>query len=255
MTGWEQTGPLAHRAGHDIDYIAVTGALHAIGQPDAEPQIPLNLVGDFGGGGMYLVVGILAALRVAERTGRGQVVDAAIVDGAAHLLTGIHAFLNAGAWEERRAANMLDGGAPYYATYATSDGRHMAVGAIEAKFFAELLARLGIDEDPARQHDRAAWPVIRSRIAAVFRTRTLAEWSEIFDGTDACVAPVVTLREAAVHPHIRERGSITEHDGVLAAAAAPRFSATAPGAAGPAPAPGAHTGEVLVDWGVVAGAG
>ncbi|MGQ4618628.1 CoA transferase [Nocardia sp. R7R-8] len=250
MTGWGQTGPLAKRSGHDINYIAVTGALHAIGDADGAPQVPLNLVGDFGGGGMYLVVGILAALRVAERTGRGQVVDASIVDGTAHLLTGIHAFLNAGAWEDRRGANMLDGGAPYYATYATADGRHMAVGAIENKFYAELLERLGIDEDPRRQHDRAAWPVIRSKITAAFASRTLAEWRLVFDGSDACVAPVVTLREAATHPQIAARGSIIDRDGVVQAAAAPRFSVSAPTMNTPPPTPGQHTTEVFTDWGI-----
>lgn len=250
MTGWGQTGPLAQSAGHDIDYIAVTGALHAIGDAHGAPQIPLNLVGDFGGGGMYLVVGILAALRVAERTGQGQVVDAAIVDGAAHLLTGIHAFLNAGAWTDRRSANMLDGGAPFYATYETADGRHMAVGAIEGKFYAELLARLGIDEDPARQHDRRAWPAIRIKLAAAFATRTMAQWCEVFEGSDACVAPVVSLREAATHPHIEARGSIVDHGGAVQSAPAPRFSVSQTQLGSQPPTPGQHTREVLTDWGI-----
>ncbi|MEV5835644.1 CaiB/BaiF CoA-transferase family protein [Nocardia sp. NPDC052112] len=251
MTGWGQTGPLAQSAGHDIDYIAVTGALHAIGDGQGPPQVPLNLVGDFGGGGMYLVVGILAALRVAEQTGRGQVVDAAIVDGAAHLLTGIHAFLNAGAWTDRRGANMLDGGAPFYATYETADNRHMAVGAIESKFYAELLARLGIDEDPGRQHDRNAWPVIRAELAAVFRTRTSAQWCEVFEGSDACVAPVVSLREAAAHPHIEARGSIIDYGGAVQSAPAPRFSVSRTALGNPPPSPGQHTRAVLAEWGIV----
>ncbi|MFE6926060.1 CaiB/BaiF CoA transferase family protein [Nocardia sp. NPDC057663] len=250
MTGWGQTGPLAQSAGHDIDYIAVTGALHTIGEADGAPQVPLNLVGDFGGGGMYLVVGILAALRVAERTGQGQVVDAAIVDGAAHLLTGIHAFLNAGAWDDRRGANMLDGGAPYYATYETADGRHMAVGAIESKFYAELLARLAIDAEPRQQHDRSEWPVTRGKIAAAFATRTLAEWCEVFDGSDACVAPVVSLREAVTHPHVEERGSIIDRGGVVQAAPAPRFSLSKTSLGSPPPVPGEHTRAVLEEWGI-----
>ncbi|WP_433709340.1 CaiB/BaiF CoA transferase family protein [Nocardia sp. CA-084685] len=250
MTGWGQTGPLAQSAGHDIDYIAVTGALHAIGDGQGPPQVPLNLVGDFGGGGMYLVVGILAALRVAEQTGRGQVVDAAIVDGTAHLLTGIHAFLNAGAWNDRRSANMLDGGAPFYTTFETSDGRHVAVGAIESKFYSELLARLGIDEDPARQHDRRAWPAIRIKIAAAFATRTMAQWCEVFEGSDACVAPVVSLREAAAHPHIEARGSIVDHGGALQSAPAPRFSMSRTALGNPPPSPGQHTRAVLTEWGI-----
>ncbi|WP_329410245.1 CoA transferase [Nocardia vinacea] len=250
MTGWGQTGPLAQSAGHDIDYIAVTGALHAIGEAQGAPQIPLNLVGDFGGGGMYLVVGILAALRVAERTGRGQVVDAAIVDGAAHLLTGIHAFLNAGAWNDRRGANMLDGGAPFYATYETADGRHMAVGAIETKFYAELLTRLGIDEAPARQHDRSAWPTIRAKIAAAFATRTMTQWCEVFEESDACVAPVVSLREAATHPHIEARGTIVDHGGAVQSAPAPRFSLSRTALGNPPPSPGEHTRVVLSEWGI-----
>lgn len=250
MTGWGQTGPLAQSAGHDIDYIAVTGALHAIGDAHTGPNVPLNLVGDFGGGGMYLVVGILAALRVAERTGAGQVVDAAIVDGAAHLLTGIHAFLTAGAWNDRREANMLDGGAPFYTTYETADGRHMAVGAIESKFYAELLARVGIGEHPARQHDRSAWPAIRIKLAAAFATRTMAQWCEVFEGSDACVAPVVSLREAVAHPHIAARGSIVEYGGVVQSAPAPRFSLSRTELGNPPPSPGHHTRNVLTEWGI-----
>ncbi|WP_433567236.1 CaiB/BaiF CoA transferase family protein [Nocardia sp. CA-151230] len=250
MTGWGQTGPLAQSAGHDIGYIAVTGALHAIGGAHTGPRVPLNLIGDFGGGGMYLVVGILAALRVAERTGAGQVVDAAIVDGAAHLLTGIHAFLNAGAWNDRREANMLDGGAPFYTTYETADGRHMAVGAIEGKFYAELLVRLGLDEDPARQHDRRAWPSIRIKLAAAFATRTLAQWCDVFEGSDACVAPVVSLREAPTHPHIEARGSIVDHRGLVQSAPAPRFSLSRTELGNPPPAPGQHTRDVLTEWGI-----
>ncbi|MBP2367635.1 CaiB/BaiF CoA transferase family protein [Pseudonocardia parietis] len=253
MTGWGQDGPLAQAAGHDIGYIAVTGALGAIGDAGGPPQIPLNLVGDFGGGSMYLVSGILAALLEAERTGRGQVVDAAVVDGAAHLLAVIHSLLGSGRWEDRRGANLLDGGAPYYAVYETADGRYMAVGAIESKFYAELLRLLEIDPEraaPERQNDRDGWPQLRAVLAGTFASRTQAEWTAVFEGTDACVAPVVGLREAAAHPHVAARGSVVEVDGVLQPGPAPRFSAhpmvtpTAP------PGPGCDTGDVLAAAGL-----
>jgi alpha-methylacyl-CoA racemase len=250
MTGWGQDGPLADRAGHDIAYIAVTGALHAIGEAGGPPQIPLNLLGDFGGGGAYLVIGILAALWAVGHGAPGQVVDAAIVDGTAHLLALTHGLLAAGGWTDERGVNLLDGGAPFYSIYATSDGRHMAVGALEGKFYAELLDRLGLDEDPARQHDRAAWPALRERIAAEFAKQTQAEWSEIFAGSDACVAPVLSLREAAGHPHMQARGSLITRDGILQPAPAPRFSATPTELGGRPPVPGEHTEEVLRTWGV-----
>ncbi|MFI6455738.1 CaiB/BaiF CoA transferase family protein [Streptosporangium amethystogenes] len=254
MTGWGQDGPLAQTAGHDIGYIALTGALHAIGEAGGPPQIPLNLVGDFGGGGNYLVIGVLAALREADRSGRGQVVDAAIVDGTAHLLAGTHMIMAAGAWVDERGANLLDGGAPFYSVYETSDGRHMAVGALEPKFYVELLTALGLDEDPRKQHDRSRWPELRARIATAFAGRSQAEWSAIFTGSDACVAPVMSLREAADHPHIRARGSIVEHDGLLQPAPAPRFSLTPTALGTPPPVPGRHTVEVLDAWGVDAAA-
>jgi alpha-methylacyl-CoA racemase len=254
MTGWGQSGPLAHAAGHDIDYISLTGALHAIGEAGGPPQIPINLLGDFGGGSTYLVIGILAALREADRTGRGQVVDAAIVDGAAHLLTAVHALLAGGRWTDERGVNLLDGGAPYYSVYATADGRHMSVGAIEPKFYAELLRLLDLDEDPALQNDREHWPALRKRLAATFAARPMAEWTRLFDGTDACVAPVLSLREAPTHPHISDRGTLAEVDGVLQPAPAPRFSgarpAAAPRAPSPPPTPGEHTLEVLTAAGV-----
>jgi len=250
MTGWGQGGPLAARAGHDIDYIAITGALHAVGAADGPPQIPLNLVGDFGGGGTYLVIGVLAALHEARRSGRGQVVDAAIVDGVSHLLAGTHALLAAGSWADERGVNMLDGGAPFYQVYETADGEYVAVGALESRFYAELLDRLGVDEDPSRQHDRTTWPTLRARFAEVFATRTLAEWSTVFEDSDACVAPVMSLRDAAKHPHIRARGSITVHDEVLQPAPAPRFSRTQTSLGAPPPRPGQHTREVLEAYGV-----
>ncbi|MFG1613268.1 CaiB/BaiF CoA transferase family protein [Nonomuraea wenchangensis] len=250
MTGWGQDGPMAQQAGHDIGYIALTGALHAIGEAGGPPQIPVNLVGDFGGGGNYLVIGVLAALREADRSGQGQVVDAAIVDGTAHLLAGTHMMLATGTWADERGVNLLDGGAPFYSVYETADGRHMAVGALEPKFYAELLATLELDEDPARQHDKARWPALRDKLAAAFASRSQAEWSAVFAGSDACVAPVVGLREAADHPHIKARGSIVEHEGLLQPAPAPRFSRTPTALGPPPPAPGRHTLEVLEEWGV-----
>jgi alpha-methylacyl-CoA racemase len=254
MTGWGQDGPLAQQAGHDIAYIALTGALHAIGAAGGPPQIPLNIVGDFGGGGGYLVIGVLAALAEVRRSGRGQVVDAAIVDGTAHLLAMTHSMLASGTWSDRRGVNLLDGGAPFYSVYQTSDGRYMAVGALEGKFYAELLARLGIDEDPAGQYDRAGWPALRTRIAAAFGRRTQAEWAEVFAPSDACVAPVIGLREAAEHPHIKARGTIVERDGLLQPAPAPRFSLTPAALSTPPALPGQHTDEVLTAWGAGAAA-
>jgi alpha-methylacyl-CoA racemase len=252
MTGWGQDGPLAARAGHDIAYIALTGALHAIGEAGGPPRIPLNLLGDFGGGGTYLVIGVLAALLAVRGGAPGQVVDAAIVDGTASLLAMTHGLLAAGLWADERGANLLDGGAPFYSVYATSDGRYMAVGALEAKFYAELLGGLGLagEEDPAGQHDRDRWPALRERIAAAFARRTQAEWTEVFAESDACVAPVLGLREAADHPHIRARGTIVARDGVPQPAPAPRFSATPAALGDGPPEPGQHTGQVLRDWGV-----
>jgi alpha-methylacyl-CoA racemase len=250
MTGWGQDGPLAQTAGHDISYIAVTGALHAIGQAGGPPQIPLNIVGDFGGGAMYLVAGVLAALREAELTGRGQVVDAAIVDGVAHLLAGTHALVNTGTWADQRGVNLLDGGAPFYSVYETADGRHMAVGAIEAKFYAELVAGLGMTLDLARQHDRTTWAATREVIAEAFGARTQAEWTEAFEGKDACVAPVLTMHEAAEHPHMKSRGAVLTRDGLFQPGPAPRFPAHPLVAPGAPPTPGLHTREVLSEWGV-----
>ena len=185
MTGWGQEGPLSHSAGHDIGYIALTGALHAIGEVDGPPQIPLNLVGDFGGGANYLTIGVLAALRHADRTGEGQVVDAAIVDGASHLLASTHMMMAADAWRDERGTNMLDGGFPFYAVYETSDGKHMAVGALEPQFYAELVRILEVDLDPRAQHDRSGWPAMRRLFTQVFGTRTRDEWAAVFEGTDA----------------------------------------------------------------------
>ncbi len=251
MTGWGQDGPLARAAGHDIGYIAVAGALHPIGRAGGPPQIPLNLVGDFGGGSLYLVVGILAALHVAGATGRGQVVDAAIVDGAAHLTTPFAGMLAQGTWRPERGRNLLDGGAPFYDVYATADGGHMAVGALEPQFYAELLRLLGLaGADLPAQHDVAGWPVLRARFAEVFAGRTRDEWTAVFDGTDACVAPVLSLTEAPGHPHLVARGTYEEHFGVRQPAVAPRLSGTPGRVGGPPPAPGADTEPVLTDWGL-----
>lgn len=250
MTGWGQSGPLALTAGHDLNYIALTGALHAIGTA-AEPVVPLNLVGDFGGGGMYLVAGVLGALLESRLHGRGQVVDAAITDGASHLLAAVHGMMNAGAWEDERAANLLDGGAPFYAVYATSDGEHMAVGAYEEKFYLEVLA--GLDLDAAAvpdRDDRAQWPALRELIAQRFVTGTRAHWTEVFAGTDACVTPVLSLRESAQHPHVAERGAVLADDDYLQPGMAPRFSGHRP-AVPPRPRPrGADTREVLAELGL-----
>lgn len=250
MTGWGQEGPLAQTAGHDIDYVAVTGALHAMGEADGAPQIPLNLVGDFAGGGAYLVIGVLAALHEVQRSGRGQVVDAAIVDGVAHLLSGTHSIMATGTWVDKRGVNLLDGGAPFYSVYETADGRHMAVGALENRFYRELLRKLELGEDPARQHDRSGWADLRNRIAERFRSRTQAEWIEVFADSDACVAPVMSLREAAEHPHMWARGTLVEREGVLQAAPAPRFSRTTTTFGELPPKPGQHTREVLTAWGI-----
>jgi alpha-methylacyl-CoA racemase len=246
MTGWGQEGPLRHAAGHDIAYIALAGALHPIGEAGGPPVPPLNLLGDFGGGGLLLAFGIACGLLEARRSGRGQVVDAAIVDGAALLTTAVHELAAIGQWRERRGANLLDGGAPFYGVYETADGEHMAVGALEPKFYGELLDRLGLRaEDLPAQGDRERWPELRRRLADAFRTRTRAEWTAVFEGSDACVAPVLRPSEATAHPHNRARQTFVPVDGAPQPAPAPRFSRTPPAPPGPRPAPGQHTDEVL----------
>ncbi|MFJ5557437.1 CaiB/BaiF CoA transferase family protein [Streptomyces sp. NPDC093250] len=248
MTGWGQHGPLADRAGHDIAYIALTGTLGMIGGPDGPPAVPANLLGDYAGGSLYLVVGVLAALHHARATGTGQVVDAAIVDGTAHLSTMIHGMLAAGAWQDRRGANLLDGGCPYYGTYETADGEHMAVGALEPRFYTEFLRLLGIEDQAAAHTDVSRWPALREQVAARFKERTRDAWTAVFEGTDACVAPVLSLREAPHHPHLAARGTFTDHGGITQPAPAPRFSAT-PVAVRTGPArPGADTDDVARDW-------
>ncbi|WP_052310377.1 CaiB/BaiF CoA transferase family protein [Streptomyces viridochromogenes] len=250
MTGWGQDGPLAQRAGHDIAYIAPTGTLGMIGRPDEPPAVPANLLGDYAGGSLYLVVGVLAALHHARATGTGQVVDAAIVDGASHLATMIHGMLAAGGWQDRRGANLLDGGCPYYGTYETADGRHMAVGALESRFYAQFLALLGIEDRAEARKDVSQWGELREQVAIRFKTRTRDEWTAVFEGSDACVAPVLSLREAPHHPHLAARGTFTDHGGITQPAPAPRFSATPTSVrTGPAQ-PGADTAEVARDWDV-----
>lgn len=233
MTGWGQHGPLAHAAGHDINYIAITGALHAIGRAGEAPVPPLNYVGDFGGGGMLLAMGVLAAVHSATRTGQGQVIDAAMTDGAALLSSMMHGFRADGSWTNGRGENILDGGAFFYDTYACADGRHVAVGAIEPPFYALLRERCGLKDDPAfdPQMDRAQWPRLRERLAAMFLTRSRDHWCALLEGTDACFAPVLDWDEAPRHPHNTARATYVEVDGVVQAAPAPRFSLT------PAPAP------------------
>lgn len=247
MTGWGQDGPRAMTAGHDINYVAVTGALHAIGEAGGPPQIPVNLLGDFGGGGAYMVIGVLAALREARETGRGQVVDVAIVDGVSHLLAGTHARLASGTWRDERGVNLLDGGAPFYAVYETSDGEYMAVGAIERKFYTELLTLLDLDEPSDTQNDESTWPRLRHRIADRFRSQTQAHWCGIFESSDACVAPVRSMLGALQDPQIAARGSVFV-DGQLQPGRAPRFPSYGDIPIKAAPQPGEHTDEVLADW-------
>jgi alpha-methylacyl-CoA racemase len=239
---------MAARAGHDINYISLTGALHAIGAGD-RPAVPLNLVGDFGGGSMFLVTGVLAALWERQRSGAGQVVDAAMVDGASVLLQMMWAFRGAGAWTDDRAANLLDGGAPFYDTYTCADGRWIAVGALERPFYAAFLAGLGIaGEDLPEQMDRSGWPRLRARFTEVIASRSRDEWSEIFAGTDACVTPVLSFGEAARAPHITARESVITLDGIPQAGPAPRFSRTPAGTPSAPPLSGGDTAAVLADW-------
>ncbi|MFI7382259.1 CaiB/BaiF CoA transferase family protein [Streptomyces sp. NPDC049813] len=250
MTGWGQDGPLAQRAGHDIGYIAVTGTLGMIGGPGEPPAVPANLVGDYAGGSLYLVVGVLAALHHARATGAGQVVDAAIVDGTSHLTAMIHGMLAAGSWQDRRGANLLDGGCPFYGTYETADGGYMAVGALEQQFYDEFIGLLGLAGGAPDRGDLTRWDELRTLVAARFRQRTRDEWTAVFDGSDACVAPVLTLLEAPGHPHLAARGTFVDHGGLTQPAPAPRFSAT-PTAVRSGPArPGADTADVARDWGV-----
>jgi alpha-methylacyl-CoA racemase len=248
MTGWGQDGPWSRAAGHDMNYVAITGALHGLGQDPARPHFPTNLVGDFGGGSTYLVIGVLAALLEARTSGRGQVVDAAIVDGTAHLNAMASTFAALGLDSGKRRSGLLDGGTPYYDLYETADGEHMSVGPLEPQFYAELVRLLEVDL-PDR-NDPANHPAIREALTTRFKERTQAEWSDVFDGTDACVAPVVPLADAPQHPHLAARGTFVEQEGITQPAPAPRFSRT-PATLGMAPGgPGAHTREALTAWGI-----
>lgn len=248
MTGWGQDGPWSRAAGHDMNYVATSGALHGLGQDPARPHFPSNLLGDFGGGSTYLVVGVLAALLEARASGQGQVVDAAIVDGTAHLNAIASAFAAMGLDTGRRRSGLLDGGTPWYDLYETADGEHVSVGALEPQFWAELVARIGVDlpdrDDPANH------AAIRDALTRRFKERTQAEWAEVFDGTDACVAPVVRLADAPRHPHLAARGTFVERDGVIQPAPAPRFSRTGATLTTPPALPGEHTREALAAWGI-----
>jgi alpha-methylacyl-CoA racemase len=251
MTGWGQDGPLADRAGHDINYISLVGALHAFGVEGSRPTPPINMVGDFGGGSMFLLVGLLSALWERERSGAGQVIDAAMIDGASVLMQMVWAMRGVGAWSDERASNLLDTGAPFYDTYECADGRYVAVGALEPQFYTALLDGLGLtEEDLPAQGDRERWPVLRERFTEVFATRARDEWAEVFAGADACVTPVLSFAEAPTHPQLAARATLREMNGVMQAAPAPRFSRTAPDAPSAPPTPGADTEAVLRDWGI-----
>ena len=250
MTGWGQTGPLAHAAGHDIDYIALSGALHAIGERRGPPVPPLNLLGDFGGGTMYLVVGVLAALLESQRSGRGQVIDCAIVDGVTSLTTFIYAALAHGAWRDRRGSNLLDGGAPFYATYACADGGHIAVGALEPQFHDVLIEKLGLDPEALRDRlNPESWPRLRRLLQETFAQRTRREWCDLLEGSDACFAPVLALGEVASHPHMAARGVMASLDGVACPAPAPRFSRT-PSALRPVQSENHDPAAIAREWSV-----
>ncbi len=249
MTGWGQSGTLADTAGHDINYLSLSGALHAIGEPGRKPVVPLNLVADCGGGAMLLALGVLAALVEARGSGRGQVVDAAMTDGAATLMTMMYTLKAMGQWTQERGSNLLDGGAHFYDTYRCSDGKWLSVGAIEPQFYALLLDKAGI-ADPAfrAQWDREQWPALKEKLAAVLLTKTRDEWCAVFAGSDACVAPVLDMDEAPSHPHNRSRNTFIEVNGVTQPAPAPRFSRTVP-AMPTAPTVDGDAGAVLADWG------
>jgi alpha-methylacyl-CoA racemase len=250
ITGWGQQGPLAQDAGHDINYLAISGALHGIGRKGAPPSPPSNLLADMAGGGMYLAFGMVCAILEASRSGKGQVVDAAMVDGVASLLTSVSGMYAAGLLNDDRGENYYDSGAPWYDCYETADGKFISVGSIEKRFYQTLIRILGLEQQPLPdQHDRQRWPELRRHFEAAFRTRTRDEWTKLFDGQDACIAPVLTLKEAQHHPHMKARAAFIEIAGVLQPAPAPRFSRTEPDLPGPPPEPGANTEEALADWG------
>jgi alpha-methylacyl-CoA racemase len=253
ITGWGQDGPLAQAAGHDLNYIALSGMLHAIGRADTPPAPPLNLVGDFGGGAMMLAFGVVCAALEARSSGKGQVVDAAMVDGSALLGAMIYGFRAFGAWSDQRGANMLDGGAHFYDTYACADGKFISIGAIEPQFYALLLERAGITDSAFNtQMDSRKWPELKEKCAVLFKTKTRQQWCDLMEGTDICFAPVLDMAEAPKHPHNQARANFTDIEGILQPAPAPRFSRTAPEVSRPPAAPGQHSAEILHDWGISA---
>ena len=250
MTGWGQSGPLAKAAGHDINYISIGGALGAMGYADRPPAPPLNLIGDFGGGAMYLLCGLLAALHERGNSGRGQVIDAAMTDGTASLLSTFYGLMAMGMWTTDRHSNRLDGGAPFYGSYECADGKYISIGSLEPQFYALLLEKAGVEDplfDP--QYAQENWPAAREKLAEIFRTRTRAQWCEIMEGTDVCFAPVLDLEEAPVHPHNKARETFVEFEGVVQPAPAPRFSRTQGEIQSPAALVGEHSEQVLADWG------
>jgi alpha-methylacyl-CoA racemase len=251
MTGWGQEGPLAQAAGHDINYISLVGALNAIGPKNGPPVPPLNLVGDFGGGALYLAFGLVCGLLEAKRSGKGQVVDAAMVDGAASLITSVFGATASGAWVNARGSNPVDGGAHFYGAYETRDGKYISIASIEVRFYNELLQRLGLEGAiPTKQRDRAGWDAAKHKLAALFKTKTRDEWCAILEGTDVCFAPVLDVNEAMHHPHNKARGLFVEVEGIPQPGPAPRFSRTRPVVSRPPPRPGQDTDEVLSSWGV-----
>ncbi len=254
MTGWGQSGPLAQAAGHDINYIALSGALHAMGRGDAPPAPPLNLVGDYGGGALYLAMGVLAALHEAQRSGKGQVVDAAITDGTASLMSVMYGLRASGIWTDDRDANLLDGGAHFYDVYETNDGKYITIGSLEPQFYALLREKLELKDDAAfdAQMDRTSWPELSAKVAAVIKTKTRDEWTALLQGTDVCFAPVLTMAEAPSHPHNMVRAAFVEVAGLTQPGVAPRFSRTPGAVQGPAAQPGADAAKILSDWGISA---
>jgi alpha-methylacyl-CoA racemase len=250
MTGWGQEGPLAPAAGHDINYIALSGALHSIGRRGQAPVPPLNLIGDFGGGALYLALGVVAGLLEAQKSGKGQVIDAAMVDGAASLMTAIYGMHGAGIWTDNRGENVLDTGAHYYDVYETSDGKYVSIGSIEGKFYEELLEKSGLkNEELPRQNDRDTWPAMKDRVTALFKSKTRDEWCRIMEGSDICFAPVLSMSEAPKHPHNKLRATFVDDFGVTQPAPAPRFSRTPSAIQRPPANPGEHTEDALRDWG------
>jgi len=250
ITGWGQEGPLAHAAGHDLNYIALTGALSAIGSKGGPPVPPLNLLGDFGGGALYLAFGMVAGLLESSKSGRGQVVDAAMVDGTTSLMTMIYGFKEAGAWSDERGSNLLDSGSHFYGVYETQDGQFVSIASIEPRFYAQLIEKAGLDATEfATQMERSRWPVYQEKLRVVFKAKTRDEWCRLLEGSDVCFAPVLSMSEAPTHPHHRARGTFVEVEGVVQPAPAPRFSRTPGKIQRPPPSPGEHGNQVLADWG------